>query len=203
MTHGLHKSNLRSIVIDYLRKRPNIGIPVFFYFSNEESTENQSLGKLISSLIKQLVVLTGRMPNSLQNAYKLRNRPDETPLINAFKEYCRNLSANVYVILDAFDECQSKHHQKVVSLIHDLNASGIRVSITMRDFLSESQLFTKFNVEPLKISAHDDDVKKFVEFQLKEQMPDMKNDLQAAVIKNVVDGIDGMYLLPYHRDNLI
>jgi hypothetical protein len=192
----LYISNLlRSIVIDYLRLHPRLGILLFFYFSNEESAENQSLSKLMSSFIKQLVILTGRMPSSLQIAHSSKNRPDGQRLINIFKEYCQNLLADVYVFLDAFDECQSAHHPNIVSLIQNLNESGIRVYITMRDFLLGSGLFTTFNVEPLRISADEDDVKKFVEFRLKERMPLITKDLQTSIIQSVTGGIDGMYPL--------
>jgi hypothetical protein len=192
----IYKSNLfRSIVIDYLRARPRLGIPVFFYFSNEESAENQSLSKLLSSFIKQLVIRTGRMPTSLQNAYNLKNRPDGPLLISIFKEYCRNLLANVYVLLDGFDECQSAHYPEVISLIQNLNQSGIRVYITMRDFLLKSGLFTEFNTEVLEIRADEGDVKKFVESKLKKQRPPLTDDLQAAIIRKVTNGIDGMYAL--------
>jgi hypothetical protein len=191
-----YKFNLfRSIVIDYLRIRPRLGIPVFFYFSNEESAENQSLSRLMSSFIKQLVIWTGRMPTSLQKAYNLRSRPDGSMLFNIFKEYCQDLSANVYVLLDGFDECQSAHYQKVISLIHNLNESGIRVYITMRDFLLKSGLFIEFDMKVLGIRADDGDVKRFVEFELKKQRPSMADDLQAAIIQKVTSGIDGMYPL--------
>jgi hypothetical protein len=132
---------------------------------------------------------------SLENAYNLKDRPDGPMLTSIFKEYCQNLSANVYVLLDGFDECHSTHYQDVVSLIRNLNESGIRVYITMRDFLFKAGLFTAFNIEALEIRADNDDVKKFVEFKMKKQMPSMTDGLQAAIIQKVTDGIDGMYFL--------
>jgi hypothetical protein len=179
-------------VIDYLRDRRKTGIPVFFYFSNEETMNDGFLSNLMSSLIKQLVILTDYMPKSLESAYELRKRPELHSLINIFMEYSRNLSFKIYVLLDAFDECQPKHHWRVVSLIQNLNENGIRVYITMRDYLSMSNLFMNFHVKPLQISAHESDMKKFVEFELKDRINSMPNDLPTAIINKVVDGIDGM-----------
>jgi hypothetical protein len=183
---------VRSIVIDYLWTRPNIGIPVFYYFSNDEKADDKFPTQLVSSLIKQLVIWTGNMPKRLSTTYKSgRKRPNLEQTIDIFKEYCENLQSNVYVLFDGLDECVSDYHQDVVSLIQQLNASGIRVYITMRDFLVKDPLVADLNVEPLRITAQVDDVKKFVELRLKKRVR-LTTNAQSTIVQKIADGTNGM-----------
>jgi hypothetical protein len=164
-------------MIDYLRERPNLGIPVFYYFSFGGLPNEQLLSNIVSSFIRQLAVSSGYyIPKALERAYKSRSKPNLQSLINIFKEYCQGFPSTVFVLFDALNECAPAYRKMVVSLIFDLNASGIRIFMTMR-----KSYFRELDVVPFNIKAREKDMWGFVQ----ERSPFISSDFHTAIIEDI------------------
>lgn len=184
--------NDRSIAIEYLRKRWQVGIPVFFYFNSKEH-EKQPPNMVLACLLRQLATLTNRIHPRLKIAYDSKIRPQRSDLIDIFKAYRDDFSLNIFVMLDAFDECHADNYGDIISIIQKFMESEIRVYVTTRDHLSNTYLCNEFKVSPLEIKAHDDDVKNFVMLELeKPKTRSITPKLKQAIIDGVTDGVNGM-----------
>jgi hypothetical protein len=163
---------------------------------------------IVSCLLKQLIVLTRAVPPAIMNAFKSKDRPLLSSLAGTFTAYCQALSsatsncppsnppARVCVILDAFDECTSERNREdVISTVRTFTESGVRVYVTTRDYLG-SYLAEKLNAPLLEIKADQEDVKKYVKVELEKLAGHVTDNLKAAIVEKVSDGVNGMYSSP-------
>ncbi|TVY80393.1 hypothetical protein LSUE1_G004399 [Lachnellula suecica] len=138
---GCGKSILSSSIIKHLKNRyedsPVIALAYFYFRFDDIGT--QSVNEMLSSLIKQISAHRPDTPSSVQSLQKLRSmgqRPDRKTLEDALVATVHGFD-DVYVVLDALDECPSRSDEREkllesIGRIHDLDAQNLHFLCTSR-----------------------------------------------------------------------
>lgn len=147
---GAGKTILTSVVIDYLFQRfrrqeqeddiqSDCRIGVAYLYFNFRRQDEQTLGNLLRSLLKQLVQeqpLVPEVVRGLHNQYK--NNPLQPPqdeIITALTSVTA-LYSSVFIVIDALDECP-KHNDCRTRLLYEIfrlqSKTGAKLFATSRD----------------------------------------------------------------------
>lgn len=105
---GAGKSVMTSIIIENLQQMfPGEDVSISFIYCDYKDRKNQTTAKLISSLVKQMVLQQRDMPRELADLY-IRKRNGQTSL--SLEDYSRLLSSfsnhfrRSFILVDALDE---------------------------------------------------------------------------------------------------
>src|SRR5271156_698450 len=173
---GAGKTILTSIVIDDLTTRhqndPSIGIA--YLCCNFRRRDEQNVGDLLASLLKQLSQERPSLPDSVKALYDQhkdkRTRPPIDELSRALQSVA-NMYSRVFIIIDALDECQASDgcRTRLLSEVFNLQTRhGTNILATSR-FTPE--IVDRFkDSESLEIRASSEDVERYLEGHI-EQLP--------------------------------
>ncbi|KKP01775.1 hypothetical protein THAR02_06114 [Trichoderma harzianum] len=200
---GAGKTILASLAISHVSSKfrgdPDIGI-IYVYF-NYNRQEDQDFQKLVASLLKQLAGSLHHLPESTKQLYnehsKKRTRASleelKTDLKCVLKEY-----TNVFIILDALDECQFFELNLLLSELLELQKElAINLLATSRPIPEIMGLFNDSNVAKLQIRAETSDVTTYIEAHMDRlsrvtrRNPVLREDIKA----NISEAVDGIFLL--------
>lgn len=192
---GAGKSVMTSIVIEDLNDRfshtPNIGV-AYIYCSFQEK-DVQKLDYLLCSILAQLLQKQFLIPESVSNLDK-STRPVGDRLFRVLHEVVSSFK-NVFIIVDAVDECQGLDgcRQVFLSKLVELTSSvGTKVLVTSRFIPEVMRFFKKFPVK--EISGTKEDIDSYLGDQML-RMPGYVSDnseLQIDIKSRIVDAVDGM-----------
>jgi hypothetical protein len=150
---------------------------------------------VLASLLKQLASPLETVPHCLNGLYgnfkPEAPRPDQEKLLELFVE-CAKAYPEVFVFLDAFDECDPTLRGHVASIVKRLHKEKIKVWVTTQpgrlEDLSTEGLNDAIKVE---IKAKETDVARYVSAKLpKDSVP---NELKLEIVNTISSGVDGMY----------
>ncbi|KAL7928567.1 ankyrin repeat-containing domain protein [Trichoderma chlorosporum] len=113
---GSGKSILISSVIKHLREycaTESSTVVSYFYFSFSDP-EKQNVGGMLASLIKQICSQQPRTSQLIQllQAYKIKNERPDTETLEAMLVESASDLANLYIVVDALDECPLSDGQR-------------------------------------------------------------------------------------------
>ncbi|KAJ7582111.1 hypothetical protein C8J56DRAFT_832326 [Mycena floridula] len=159
---GVGKTILASRVIDHLQKdclRPDVGVAYIFFCYNEANT--QDIRALVVSILRQLLIgntiADWLVPlyNSFQAGHPLGQ--DINTLVNALDSQIHDYS-DVYLVVDAFDECSEDIREDFLSRLCPLTDSNrLHILVTSRLLLSIESQFK--DDQRINVRTHDDDVR--------------------------------------------
>ena len=166
---GSGKSILASLVIDNLRETfqdDQVGI-AYFYF-DYRNQENQSAEKVISSLLKQLVMTKAELPLAMHEFYSKftgQRQPQCQDLEDAMSAICRNLDRS-FLIIDALDESDASHGSSILRFLERMKYEfAVSILLTSRPHLGNTSNFGGkcmfFSVE-----ADESDLRRYVAAQI-------------------------------------
>jgi len=121
--------------------------------------------------IRQLLAYPGKaIPPPLDRLYHAcvakNSRPNSSQLAELFQDVLEQFSS-VYLVFDAFDECDTKERSSIVESIRKLaGVSNTKLLVTSRpheDFLQASGLIS---ARTLEIRAHEHDVQRYISIEL-------------------------------------
>lgn len=162
-TPGAGKSVLNSLVVDYISKMyardDNVGL-AFAYF-RYDSVDTAKPEHIITAFIKQLCRRKGRVPKQLLDSFHSNSRNDTRP---KFRDYVEQFDimirsfAQVFVIIDALDECKEEPRRLILDLIWDAKRKFpcIKFFVTSRPEKEISSFFTKRWVSIIRVDAKKD-----------------------------------------------
>lgn len=150
---------------------------------------------LLASLLKQLASQLKDVPPCLKTLYQTYKRetprPDQSKLLEFFVE-CAKAYPEVYVFLDAFDECDPKLRKDVVSIVKRLHEAKINVYVTTQPGGLEELAMQGLNdAIKAEIKAKEPDVRTYVMSRLPKD--GIETTLQKDIINTISSGVDGMY----------
>lgn len=197
---GAGKTVMSSIVIDAVRQfcgsQGTIGVA--FIYCNFKRQANQTLQKLLSSLLRQLCACLPSVPETVHKLFSDHQRKSTKPVISEVETTLREVLEmfdRAYIIIDALDECQSDDGQqtnlpdKILDLQETTNVSFFATSRHI-PFIEK-----KFKgAASLEIAATSDDLT----FYLKEsiaRLPEFvrkSDDLQSEIRDYVIAASQGM-----------
>jgi hypothetical protein len=198
---GAGKTILTSIVIEDLHTRfqdePSVGIA--YLYCNFRRQDEQKIGDLFASLLKQLAQCQSTLPESVKSLYNShkdkRTRPSLDELSRTLGSVA-TLYSRVFVIVDALDECQVSDgcRAKFLSELFSLQANrGVNLFATSR-LIPEIREKFKDSIS-LEIRASEEDVRRYLDghmFQLPGfvfKSPELQEEIKTEIVRSV----DGMY----------
>ncbi|RTE83641.1 hypothetical protein BHE90_001843 [Fusarium euwallaceae] len=208
---GAGKSFIASITIGYLQQvyAHDQETCIAFLLCDFNSQQEQCPEDLLANLLKQLI----------------QNRPIPTDLQELFLQYkskppgCRPMMdellgclateissyERVFVAIDALDEYKTENWTKLLEAIFGLqHASKLNVFVTLRPIQENFSVFDESGttVHVLEIRAHQDDIDKFLDCKitdnlhfLKRQPQEEREKIQIEMKSRIGQAADGMFLL--------
>jgi len=206
---GAGKTILTSIVVDELTTRfgndNNVGLA--YFYCNFRRQDEQKTEHLLASLLKQLLQSWPSLPEEVKSLYDKhkdkRTRPslDEVSrTLQSLPARYSNVFSNVFIIVDALDECQTADgcRKRFLSDIFDLQAKcGASVFATSRFIPEIAEQFG--GSMSLEIRASEQDVRRYVDGRIP-HLPSFIGrslDLQEEIKTEIVKVVDGMYVAPH------
>lgn len=197
---GAGKTILTAIVIDDLHTRfqcdASIGI-AYLYCDFRRQHEQKTEG-LLTNLLKQLAQKQASMPDGVQALYDHYRDKPKRPSLDEISRALHSVSilySNVFIIVDALDECQVNDgcRTRLLSEIFNLQVRGKVNFFSTSRFIPEI-LETFEESMSLEIRARDEDVQKYLAGHM-ERLPSFvssSSDLQDEVKATISKAVDGM-----------
>jgi len=199
---GAGKTILTSIVVEELITRfgndGNIGI--VYLYCNYRRQHEQKPEDLFASLLKQFVQ-EQPIPDSVRTLYDRhkdkRTRPSLDEILGILQSEAAAYS-RVFIIINAFDECQISDscRQRLLSGLFNLQVKcGANLFITSRPI---SSIEKEFEGKPmLEIRASDEDVRRYLDGYMFRLLGFVVRSpkLQEEVKTNIAQAIDGIYVV--------
>jgi hypothetical protein len=187
---------LRSGVIDSLLDTLQVGVAYFYFHYNDK---RQTAEYVITSLLKQLVRQFMTIPSSLESAYDMSERSLKRPSENDFtklltecaKEFFKTYRSPVFVLVDAFDECQEAEREKLVAHLQEFYISEVRLYITTRNQFGTELQEAFDGAKSLEIKATLADVESYLRKRLSTK--DFGSKLTDNIVTTIKDLCKGWY----------
>ncbi|KAJ7434164.1 hypothetical protein FB451DRAFT_945054, partial [Mycena latifolia] len=203
---GAGKTVLASLAIEHLRTvqrkqsstsaASDIGVAWVYYNYKEAST--QTPDAVLLSIARQLAGSSTDLYTDFKSAYKRdpHNRPFAGQLISSgllmkgFKE--------VFVVIDALDECAQEHRDAFLRMMAHLQASGANILITSRDHVADYVNVSSRLVDVQRIEIENtEDITHYVRTCMEEQtrlaaLVRSKPELSQEIVTEVVRSCEGM-----------
>ena len=189
-------------MIDSLCDRArNEDIAVVGLYCDFLSQQEQTVANIMGAVLKQLVVGRGGIPDYLREEFEKGQKEFGgrglrlAELIGFLKIAIASLP-QVFICLDAMDECLPKHLPELLSSLRDIvrESPGTRIFLTGRPHVREDiqRYFSRVVVIP--INPNRDDIRNYVEMRLdRDPEPEaMSNDLRADIVKVILKKISEM-----------
>ncbi|KAJ7582149.1 ankyrin repeat-containing domain protein [Mycena floridula] len=201
---GVDKTILTSRVIDHLQReclRPDVGVAYIFFRYNEANT--QDIRALVASILRQLLI-GDTIPdwlvplyNSFQAGHPLGQ--DLDTLVNALDSQIHSYS-DVYLVMDAFDECSEDIREDFLSTFRPLTDSNrLRILVTSRPLLSIEGQFK--GDQRINVRAHDNDVRTHILHQIRKHkrleklVKGDQTGFEDEIMGQIIEKAAGMFLL--------
>jgi len=199
---GAGKTILTSIVVDDLnsRFRNNSKICIAYIYCNFQRQNEQKVGHLLASLLKQLAESQPSLPTNVKDLYDhhraKRTRPSLDEISRVLQSVVTTYS-RVFFIVDALDECQASNgcRARFLSEIFALQGNcKANLFVTSR-FIPE--IVNKFNKSMfLEIRASRKDIESYLEDHIGQlsSFDGWSRQLQDEIKNGISDAVDGMYV---------
>ena len=180
--------------MDHLRRKVDgNGVVIYIYFDYQDRL-NQTAVRVLRSFLKQLISQQVDISTAMSNLYEECTTRDISPdlhiLLQEFKSCCAEFDS-VYILMDAFDECDAQQQGPILSLVREiLLQPSVKVMITTRPYLQSLPTLSDSALE-LEIKAWDGDVRKFLASRL-EGVQHISDDLKSKAIDIIAQGAEGM-----------
>lgn len=198
---GAGKTIITSIVINDLldRFRNEVTVGIAYIYFNFRRNDEQDISHLLASILKQLVQGQSSLPEGIQKLYNThetqRTRPSDDEILQATRSVATTYS-QVFVILDALDECQitDARRSKFLSVIFNLQtATEVNLFATSRPIQDIKQQFQDCITQ--EILASDGDIGRYVQGHMSE-LPGFilgRPDIQQEIKEGIIKAVNGMY----------
>ena len=175
----------------------------YFYF-DFNSGEKQNVSNCLSSLVVQICHQSGLVPKVLEELYEKCSNGNQQPapcdLIKVIRTYATGGdSQDIYVVLDALDECpKGDLRDEVLNLITDLcswSPSNIHMIVTSRqesDIQEALIPLLSWPAIPVQGARVRGDIEAYVDHQIATCLRRLSTDLKEEVKDTLLRGASGM-----------
>ncbi|KAJ0415891.1 purine and uridine phosphorylase [Aspergillus carlsbadensis] len=206
---GAGKTVFSAVIIDHLQeiKAADESIGLAYVFCNYRQQQIQKLDDLLASILRQLVQSLPVIPDDLRALYQGR-RNDGSKLHHndmcRFIESVCHVYSQVYLVVDALDECLQSDRDGVISYLIDLQQRcNLSLLTTSRDI---PEITARFELFPaVEIRASVVDVRRLVLGHGHEVSNCVRRNanLSKLIVDGIVKSARGMFLLAkLHLDSL-
>ena len=182
---------------------PVRGVALAFVYCNYKEKLSQTIEYFVGAIVRQLVERRAVIPDYVRTLFRNHRGKGTNPTLTEYLELLRLLAtecSEVYVIIDALDECVDKGGQPIWSdLIIKLQASMINLNLlyTSRDMEIRDTAGTFRDSTVIPIRAIESDIRTYAREQLQSktvllQCCQQNPTLQEDILQAVVLSADGM-----------
>jgi len=176
---------------------PEVGLA--YVYCNYKEQASQTLTDLLACVIQQLIKKRGGVPKDVFAMYQIHKSQGTRPSRAEYSKMLRSISnmfSQVYIVIDALDECDENSDTRRDLISEFTNdAANWQLFCTSRHLGDIEEIFK--GTPRLEIRASDEDVRIYLEEQIKSQgrLGDFcKKDeaLKDVIIQNISDNAKGM-----------
>ncbi|KAF3203746.1 hypothetical protein TWF679_010099 [Orbilia oligospora] len=123
---GAGKTILTSIVINYLMTRVVQETGIAYIYCNFKRRDEQKLGNLLLSILKQLAQSQPFLPDIISNLYREHSSRETRPQVSDISKALQlvaSLYSRIFIVVDALDECVEGDLAEFLSEIFELQAN--------------------------------------------------------------------------------
>ena len=175
-------------------------IAVAGFYCDFLAHQEQTIVNMMGAILKQLAG-RGDIPQNVRSAFQKGKREfgGRGPLLPELMRMLGTIIASlpqVFICIDALDECLSKHLPELLESLRDIvrESSKTRIFLTGRPHITASvhKYFTGAIVIP--ISPNRGDIKDYLEMRIdRDDGPDaMDDDLRADIVRTILDKMSDM-----------
>ncbi|KAJ7600128.1 hypothetical protein C8J56DRAFT_1019466 [Mycena floridula] len=207
---GVGKTILASTIIDHLASLATPGNIVIYIYCQYDKTDEQTLNKLLGSILKQLMEHHLIIPDHLLTLYS-NHSPRKTlatlaELMGTLRTELKSHSC-VYLIVDALDECVDTVQQLFLSTQSELRSlNNLQLLMTSRQMQSITEALR--DESTIYIEAHDEDLQTYIQARIAAQtrlkrLMKADRSMEDEIIEQVIKKAAGMFLQAHlHLDSL-
>ncbi|KAI0428933.1 ankyrin repeat-containing domain protein [Xylaria sp. FL1042] len=207
---GAGKTFLTSIIVDNLHSRfndePDVGVA--YLYCSFRRADDQKAEDLLASLLKQLAQKRSSLPDSVVSLYRHHKKERKSLSFNQISNTLRFVAAmysQVFIVVDALDECPVYSSSRFLSEIFTLQATCTANIFATSRFIPE--IVQKFeHGMSLEIRASKQDIYSYVDGHMLHLPSFVKrnHELQEEIKGEIFNVAGGMFLLvKLHLDSLI
>ena len=199
---GAGKTILTAVVINdiYSRFQSDTSVGIAYLYCDFRRQHEQNTKSLLANLLKQLAQQQASIPDRVQTLYKEHRDKSTRPSRNDISSALRCVSAlysNVFIIIDALDECQVTNGCRAEFLVEifGLQATARAKIFATSRFDPEIEKAFKQGIKT-EIRARDEDVQTYLTGNIARlpsfisSNPDLQDKIKATISKTV----NGMYV---------
>lgn len=197
---GAGKTIQTSVVVNDLCNRfhNDATVGIAYIYCNFRRQEDHKIEQLLACLLRQLVPLQNRLPDSLTSLYhrhQLRWTRPSIPELSATLQAVITTYARTFVIVDALDECQDSDRSRT-NLLTELfvlqRACGINLFATSRSIPEITEWFK--SSPSLRICPSQDDIWHYLDRNMSPlpHFVQSSTDLQTEIKTGIEAAIDGV-----------
>ncbi len=199
---GAGKTILTAIVIDdiYSRSQFDTSVGIAYLYCDFGRQHEQNIESLLANLLKQLAQRQDSIPDHIQTLYKKHTDKSTRPSRNDISSALHSVSAlysNVFIIIDALDECQVTDGCRAELLVEIF---GLQARARARIFATsrfDPEIEKNFEqTKSLEIRASEEDVQTYLAGKIA-RLPSFVSsnpDLQDKIKTTISKTVDGMYV---------
>ncbi|KAF5243724.1 hypothetical protein FAUST_2719 [Fusarium austroamericanum] len=201
---GAGKTILTSVVVHDIIQRfhENSNVGIAYIYCNYRKQDDQTIDKILASLVKQLAERQTAFPKVIQDLYNLHKPRKTRPLAEELSETLRLLVEThdrVFILLDALDECLTSggSRSELFKLLIWLKENP-RVNLFMTSrYVSDVEEELQSDIMKMEIRASQEDVGNYLDSRLASLSDLVKKnkDLRDEIKTQVIEAVDGMFLL--------
>lgn len=145
---------------------------------------------MLGSLLKQVISHQDDIPLELTELYDTSITPlNRTTLLTQFMSACAQFDY-IYVVVDAFDECDENQQEEILLLIDELlSRPSLRLLVTSRPHLR--RLKSLPNSALMSVTATDEDVRTYLSSRL-QQVGYLSQDVKNKTVEAISQSAQGM-----------
>jgi hypothetical protein len=180
----------KSVLIKYLdlhitrKMKKSRAIGLYFYFNARGTQLEKSFLGLYRSLLVQLVDLVPELAHELDT---LSTNFDLLQLQSVFASAIRNLGTQVWLFIDALDECREGDVQELINFLQELHEAELYVCFASRHY-PIVKVPTKLQLVLEEVDAHKQDLSTYVE------KLDLEGKELAQMQQDIVAKANGIFL---------
>ena len=185
-------------MVEFLEKDlPLRGVALAFVYCNYKEKLSQTIEYFVGAIIRQLVERKAVIPDYVRTLYGNHRGKGTNPTLTEYLELLQSLAkecSEVYIVIDALDECVEKNGQPIWSnLIKKLQASIVNLNLlyTSRDMEIRDTAGIFRNSTVIPIRATETDIRTYAREQLQsnddllqfcQQDPSLQEDILQAIV---------------------
>ncbi|KAE8441895.1 hypothetical protein EG329_004201 [Mollisiaceae sp. DMI_Dod_QoI] len=199
---GAGKTIVASGIIDHLQHTmKTLDTAVSYVYCNYKQQEQQTVSQILACITKQLIAQLGKAPFQVAEGwrdYKVRGTRPGVEKIHAWLQTIVSFFSNVFIVLDALDECEDINGTRTSVVQYLQKLPKISLLCTSRPLGHTSEILRGCPV--IEIKAHPQDVEKYLKARIKqsgrlEMLVRNNKGLKETIIQKVLEKTEGMFLL--------